>query len=408
MSHTYGSRTYGAGIYGGYAAPFLGTWPGATVDVFDATGARKGTFQTGVGDFLGCEFTHTEKGCSDFLLMFGDFVDIEKKDVVKIKLFDSDDYFFCGVVRVEPIQGATQTDYVYSGYGLNDYLYRINAGALSYANKTIEYILDDLLTNNITAKTPITYNVAKLQPPAITLTSFNANYNQMDSAIDALLEIASSAGLYVAGVDRVGDFFFLPRSDETQVTLVTGAEGRYGIDDYNPADTVEARTKYFVLDKDGVFVDTVETTEDHDIFEEKLTGPDVDNTTLVNWAEGILKENEITTRSASIRWQIWKNSPQVVIADGNIRIISNILPEDAEAPGTSLFGAGLFGAGPFGGYPYQGFNLDDTLRIIQVTYRVTDTENVRDIQLGNRPPELDKEVLKIRKDLTDLRVSLGR
>jgi len=408
MPFTYGSRLYSEGVYGGADEPALSAWPGAIVNVYDNTGARKGTYQIGVGDFAGCDFSHTEKGCAAFTLYFQNFADIEKKDIIKIKLFDAIDYFFTGVVRIAPIQGATKTEYNYSGFGLVDYVARINGEVLSYANKTIAYILDDIIDNIILPKTPITKNTGKLRPPDITVVAFDSNHGQLPEVFDALLKVANSAGSYVWGVDADGDFFFYERSDDTKTTLVVGAEGRYGIDEYNPDDSIEADTNYFLHDKDGVYISTITSTEDNDISEKKLVAPDLNDADAENWAEGILAENERITRSAAINWQVWTWSPQLLVADGNIRIISNILPEDAETPTGNPYGSGTYGSGLYGGGQYQGFNLDDVLRIIQVDYFVGSGGAGRSIQLGSRPAQLDVEIIKLRKDLTDLRVSLGR
>ena len=408
MSYAYGSRNYGQGLYGGLDASFTLNTISVTIEVYNTLGDRKGTFQLGCGYFLSCSFGHNKSGCTSFNLEFSKIVSLDKKDIIKIKLFNSLECFFTGVVRKIPILGSTENKYNYSGVGLNDYLTRLNAGSLSYANKTIAYILDDLLDNIIIPNSPITKNSIKINPPAITLTSFEINYSSINDIIKTLADIANSSGLYYSGIDKDGDFFFNPESEEIKKVLVVGAKGSSGIDNYNPKDINEPRTKYYVLDKDGVYVTTISSDEDNDIYEEKLTAPDIDNTTIDNWASGILAESEQLIRNASIDWKIEETDPLCLVADGSIRILSSIPPTTTTPPVDNLFGAGLFGAGLFGGEQYTGYNLDETLRVMEVNYNISNEGAMRNIQLGSIPVRLDEEFYTIQKNLTDLRISLGR
>jgi hypothetical protein len=404
----YGSRNYGQGLYGGLDTPFATNSIPVSIEVYTTLGDRKGTFQLGCGYFISCSFSHNKNGCVSFNLEFSKIVNLDKKDIIKIKLFNSLECFFTGVIRKVPIEGSTENKYDYSGSGLVDYLGRLNAGSLNYANKTIAYILDDLLDTVIIPNSPISYNVAKVVPPAITLISFVINYSNINDVITTLTDIANSTGLYYSGVDKDGDFFFLPESDEVKKTLIVGAKGTNGIDNYNPKDINEPRTKYYVLDKDGVYVSTITSSEDNDIYEEKLTAPDIDNTSIDNWAAGTLAGSEQLIRNASINWKIEETDPLCLVADGYIRILSSIPPTTITPPTDSLFGAGLFGAGLFGGEQYTGYNLDDTLRVMEIGYSINNDGAMRSIQLGSIPIRLDEEFYSIKKDLTDLRISLGR
>lgn len=407
MSYNYGSRLYGQGYYGGTSEYRYLPNKSLSIEIYDNTGAKKGTYQLGCGYLLGCKFRHNKSGCVDFVIDFSKIVNIDKKDIIKIKLFNSLEYFFSGIVRKIPIKGNTENQFQYSGYGLNDYLIRLNAQSLSFANKTIYYILDYLLDNIITANTIISRNDIKLNPPDITLTSFEINYSNVNDVLKTLLDIASSEGIYYCGVDKDGDFFFLPESEETKKTLIVGAKGINGIDAYNPQDINEPRTKYFVLDKDGVYVTTVNTNEDNDIYEEKLVSPDIDNTSIENWAEGIMATNEQLIRNASINWKIEEIDPLCLVADGYLRIISNTPATDLIIT-QSNYGEGDYGAGPYGGEQYDAYKLDDTLRIMEVNYSIDTNGANREIQLGSLPVRLDEEFYSIKKDLTDLRISLGR
>jgi hypothetical protein len=381
----------------------------AIVEVYDNTLTYKGAHQTGVGEFIGCEFTLDESGGTSFILVFADFADIEKRDIIKILLFGQTDYFFTGVVREIPIDGSTKSEFNYTGFGLGDYLIRKNTESQSYAAQTINTIVNDLLDNVIVPNTPITKNAAKIDALTTVVTAIDFKYISCQNAMKQLKDIAQSDGNeYIVGVDQTGEFFFKQRSTSTIVTLVNGKQGIYGIENYEPEDSIEERSKYFVLNKDGTFQGTVTSTEDIDLFEEKLTAPDIDDADVLNWANGILLTKEQETRQATILWQIEQTSPIVLVADGNIRILSNIPPTELAQTQTA-YGAGLYGAGLYGGGPlYSGKDLDDTLKIKQVQYIVNNSQAIRNIELGSLPVELSQAVIDVNKNVTDLRVSLGR
>lgn len=407
MAEAFGSNQYTDGPYGGYDNPPFPTGIGTTIELYDNTLARKLTFQTGSGDFIGVQFTVDESGSRDFILFFAAPQIIEKKDIIKIRLFNSDDYFFTGVVRAVPIEGSTKAEYNYGGFGLNDYLIRMNAGPLSYSAKTLDYILNDIADNVIVVKSPIIKNAAKIVPPDITI-DFDINYSQIPEVLNAIKQIANSDGQYVTGVDQEGEFFFREKSQEIKKFLAVGKTGRNNINDYQPEDQTQIRTKYYLLDKDGAYISTISSTEDNDIFEEKLVAPDIDNATAIKWAEGILAENETLTRRATIKWKIENSAPLVLMADGNLRIHSETPPTDIAAPNPNPYGSGTYGSGLYGGGQPTWKVLDDTLQVKEVTYTLTGKEATRTIELGSLPVRLDETIITVNKKLTDLQISLGR
>lgn len=405
---TYGSGIYGYGYYGGAQIQNKFTPVSAYIEVYDKLLNFKNLYQSGVGYFLGCNFTLDDSGCRSFTLMFSDYVEIEKNDIIKIKIFDSSDYFFTGVIRMLPIKGSTKNEFNYSGFGLNDYLIRINTESLSYAGDTIRDIVIDLLDNVIILKSPIKKNLNKIDTLSTIITGITFKYISVSDAFDQLKKIANADGNdYLVGVDREGDFVFKARDTDVRVTLVVGKHGDYGIEKYEPEDSYEAKSKLYVLKKDGTFYDSYSSSENIDLYEIKLTAPDIDDADIDNWAEGQLKELELETRQASIDWQIEKSNPLILEADGSLRIISNIPPKDKTLEG-SLFGDGYFGDELFSGEEYSGYDLDDILKIKEVTYQISDIMAFRRIRVGSLPVELDREIIEVNKNIEDLRVSLGR
>jgi len=378
-----------------------------TIEIYANNLTKKNTYQTGSGDFVSCEFTLSESGPRDFILSFADYQNIITSDIVKIKLHESANYFFTGVVREIPIEGATEKRCEYSGYGLSDYLGRLNTTSKSYSSQTISAILTDLLDNIIIPATPIIKNVAKITPPAITVNSLIANYTNVVNVLDALIKIARSSGDYIYGVDETGEFFFSLRSTTLMATLVVGANGEYSIPFYNPEDIGEPVSKVYLKDKDGNYIATISDSSVSEIKEIELTAPDINNTDAQLWAAGVLARDAVVTRRASIEWDIESDSPILLKADGTLRIISNITPSILSPSYSEHYGDGNYGDGLYGGAGYYGYNIDDTLDVKEVKYVISDNTRTRMIELGELPIDLNDEIIKVNKNLIDLKVSLG-
>jgi len=408
-NQTYGDDRFGKYLYGGGVPPVSHDANGAVfVEVYDQNGNYKTSFQAGVGNFLGCSFTHDVSGCRDFTLNFSSKQNLIKRDRIKISIFNSIDCFFTGVVRKIPIDGSTEAKYEYTGFGYNDFLIRINTESKVYANKTINYVVMDLLDTVIVVKSPITKNLAKISCPAITLPTCDFGYNKMQDALDALKKIAASSGVeYITGVDREGDFFFRPRLTDIQKTLIVSARGDDGIDEYSPEEESEPRSKYFLFDKAGLYINTIVSLDDIDIFEEKLVAPEIDNASAKLWAEGAMIEKNAVEKRATIRWRIEQSYPVVMVADGTVRVICNIPPTDLILTGLG-YGMGYYGEGLYGGEQYNGKDLDDILKIVQVKYTLMPGVMMRDIELGSLPVRMDDQIISVNKNLVDLRISLGR
>lgn len=408
-SFAYGERKYSQGFYGGRADHPIDLHRAVVIEVFDPSGARKGAYQTGSSNLLSVTFSHDEAGCRDFSLSFSSWVDIDKRDTVRIRLFDNEDCFFRGVVRSIPIDGSTKREFSYVGFGLVDYLSRVTTDSQDYTGDTIEEIILDLIDTVVTVKTPITKNATKIVlNSVITVTEVVFKYESCMDAFKTLQDIANSDGSdYVYGVDAEGDFFFRPRSNELKKTLVVGKRGRNSILAYEPEDSYEAKSALVVLKKDGTYYATYTSTKSIDIFEEKLTAPDIADADIDNWANGQLLIKEQETREASIQWEIERVMPTLLFADGLLRIISQTPPMNLVL-GTSLFGTGPFGSGIFGGNQYDGKLVDDTLKIKEVEYKISGDGALRSIQLGSIPARLDRDMIEIHKDVKALRTSLGR
>lgn len=380
------------------------------VEVYKSDGSLRVFYQSGSGGFIGCEFSFNESGCRDFSLFFAGYQGIQKNDTVKIYFTSVADPFFFGVIRKIPITGSTNLDFTYSGYGLNDFFVRINTESQSYSSTTVGAIVNDLVDSIITVKSPITKNAGKIDVLNIAVDSIVFDYIQINEALDQLKKIADSDGNnYLVGVDADGEFFFKAKDTSVLKTLVVGKNSANGISEYQPEDIDEPRSKLYVKRADGTYYASYQSTEDIPLFEEKLTAPDIADNDIDRWAAGILARKEITTRQASIIWKIEETNPIFLIADGSLRIISNIINNrDIRAVENNNYGDNNYGDGLYGGAGYPGYTLDDTLEIMEVKYKITSNDSIREIQLGSLPIQLDREILTVNKNIEDLRISLGR
>lgn len=408
MSRLYGRTAYGAGPYGRGAPSFPVNVP-VQVWVWDKNNNFRCMFQSGSSPLASISFTHNERGCGAVSLSFAEAVSIQKDDRVKISLFNSDQYFYTGAIRNVPILGSTKKGYEYTGFGFNDYFQRLNTGSLNYASETIETIVVDVAENILAANSPVQFLVDNIDCPNITLDSVVANYSTIGELFDALIKIANSTGVeYMVGVDKDGFFFFRPRSSAVVAFLTVGTSGPYSIQSYEPEDSNEARTRIILLDKDGMYIDTLNSTEDNEIWEEKVTAPDISDADALLWAQGILAEKERTTRSASIQWKIEGYYPDVIVADGWMRILSAKPPAHQIMVAGTGFGAGMFGAGLFGGGPLSEWQIiDDTLAVKEIKYQISNKAATRSIELGAIPLRLEDSIVNVDRKLADLKISLG-
>lgn len=408
MRTPYGYPGYGRGAYGGRDSVYSPV--GATVLVYDRSGAAKGFFQLGIGKFFGIEFSVDENGCNMFTLHFSGYVEIERGYKVLVFLFDQADPFFSGVVRSVPVEGSTSLTYDYGGFGMNDYLVRLTTGNASYVGDTVAEIVEDLLDSVIVPNTTIVKNLLKIQAPDTVVTQINFKYAKLKEALEELQKIANADGNdYLFGVDNLSEFFFKPRAQEVVATLVVGAAGRYGIDAYEPVDGGEPRTLLHVLKDDGTYyADFASADGTLDVYEEKLTAPPIDDADLDNWALGQLAVLERYERQATVQWRIWTQQPLVLLADGQVRVLCHRPPTDPGERDMRIWYEGLWGSGLWGGELYQGYTLDDTLDVKSVQYTVNDRAAMREVELGARRPNLLEDVIRIQKDVTALRVSSGR
>jgi hypothetical protein len=170
--------------------------------------------------------------------------------------------------------------------------------SVSYTNKTIEYILDDLGSTYF-LDLGFNYNSSKIQPPNTTISSVDWSEKDLLKIIQDLISISNESFdtiEYIFGIDEENDFYFKGIS---QSEIVNAYFEGYNYQNPNVEDDASNLVNRVQLyrtqsgsDKDTEYVNTYSDSDSIDqygLYERKVTFSDfIDNTTAQNAANGII------------------------------------------------------------------------------------------------------------------------
>jgi hypothetical protein len=155
-------------------------------------------------------------GLEKFQFSITRLVDIPFYNQMETRMFINGKYWFSGELQLKPNEDRRNPNYIYEGRGWVSYLKEIKINKL-YENKTLEFILKDILENDIAPETPILYNPSLIVPPNYTVTKLEFKKKTAKKAIDTVLEIANidyTTNQYRYGVNKEKQFFFEEIDDE--------------------------------------------------------------------------------------------------------------------------------------------------------------------------------------------------
>jgi hypothetical protein len=347
------------------------------VDLLDNDLDYVKSFQIGMGDFIECDFAWGKNGCQDFSLLFSSYQNISKTQIVKIRLEGT--IFFSGIIREISEYADVNGNYVYAGYGLFDYLEKGNTTQKTFLRTSIYDIIEWFIDAVIAKGKPIVKNMTKVDGVLDTyLIDVLAFQNiTIDKAFDQLRKIANGidGDDYIYGIDEDREVFFTARSTTIQKTLSVGAVGDNGIAEYRPVDIKEEVENVYTIGINSLFYDD-DTTGGGDIDEAVYT-PIISNNNIDDFIEGEIYDFIRNGLQAKITWKIEDESPQFLIGDGVLRIISG--------------------------------NNEDELLINTVKYKITGNEKIRDIKLGGiEVPETENAFLLSKVKKADIRIDALR
>lgn len=224
MNLMYGRRPYGRYIYaqpiviGGGGEPADDTinfLPNVfTVIAYNVDGTKTAIFGNGAerNTIKSLTFELTETGCGSFSIKFNTLptnAELTYRQRIDIFLFNDPRPWYSGYVLTRPIEGTTETEYEFSGYGYYNLLEKVRIFG-TYTNCDVSTIVKDIATQ-LETKAGIVYNANKIINAAYTISTITFDGVTVK---DALSDLADFAIDYVYGVDARRSLYFKPRNNE--------------------------------------------------------------------------------------------------------------------------------------------------------------------------------------------------
>lgn len=163
-------------------------------------------------------------GLKSFKFEIGRQVDIPFYPLLECRFFISGIHWYTGELIFKPNQDRREITYKYSGKGFWDYAKRIKM-TKTYANKTMKFIIDDMIQNFLEPESRVIYNPSLIEPPDITILNFEIKKKDIQKTILRLLGIANwdyNNTQYITGVDVNRHFYFRPIDTDVTYSYYEG------------------------------------------------------------------------------------------------------------------------------------------------------------------------------------------
>lgn len=224
MNLMYGRRMYGKYIYAYPVVIASGEEPPDSsikflpgifaVIAYNANGTKTAIFGNGIerNTIKSLTFELTEFGCGAFTITFNKLpttAELNYRQRIDIFLFNDTHPWYSGYVIERPVEGTTETEYKFSGYGYYNQLDKVYLFD-TYTNKEVSQIVKDI-AKKLEAKTGLVYNAEKIISTGYTIDTITFDGV---TAKDALSDLAEFAIDYVYGVDTRRSLYFKPRVKE--------------------------------------------------------------------------------------------------------------------------------------------------------------------------------------------------
>jgi hypothetical protein len=195
--------------------------PGFNLEIgfYSPSGEYVGSIQTnpdGAG-FINFEIEEDRiGGLNSFEFEIDRDIDIPFYPLLECRFFLAGQQWYTGELIYQPTQDRREVTYRYEGNGYAEYLRRIKITTL-YTNKTIEFIVKDLINTYAVPNSRIIYNPGLIVPPNINVTKFEIKNKDLWKTFERLLGIANfeyNTTQYTFGVDANRHFYFreVPRT----------------------------------------------------------------------------------------------------------------------------------------------------------------------------------------------------
>lgn len=402
MNFIYGRSLFGRAVYAG---PLAGSgskgdgsrettheyYPGQfTVIAYNKDGTKTAVFGSGAESnaLSKLKFEITSTGCGTCQLTFRklpDNADLDYMQRIDIHLFGDSQPWYSGYILTRPVDGTTETEFKFEGYGYYNKLDSILIFE-TYENTDVGAIARDIaqkaekaqgLVFNATKIPNVGYSPAKIVFDGVTAAE----------ALDTLTDFALD---YVYGVDEYRSIYFKPRdtSVNEQARLTVGKHVGSYTPSWDASKVVNwARIKGGNIDDQGEqWLCTVEDTasqEEYGLRQEVWDLPSAyEVADAKRWGENQIARYKEPTKSAKLK-NVLLEYPY---PDGtfNVRHMST----DGQAEVRRLDGK------------------TETFPITKITYTVSGADGIKaDLELGEPVFSVDKYLLELERKAADLEQS---
>lgn len=307
-------------------------------------------------------------GCGSFSMTMDSIPDFEigyRTMVAIYPYFDTQPWFF-GFIQQIPKPGQTSRPFEYSGFGFFDQLDWVLVSG-DYYTMEIADIVKDIIENIVSPNTQIIYNPVKIENTGYTLESISFEYRKAKDAIQALASIAQN---FEFGVDNLREFYFRQIDTDEKSWKWTGFHFG-GIDITEDPTGIVNRIiiKAGQIQSGGsniaITVDHPGSISDYGLKEEVMTAPDIlDIADAERWGE----------------WQLeQKRSPiiQAAIKQIDVDLLKTLILPQGKMKVTSETG------------------LEYTLPIKKITYSISPSGILADIELGEIRKPFEKHIVDL-------------
>lgn len=218
----YGARSYGDIRYSDFIVVlyFYPLKRGIKLKFYNPDGLKQGEIgdDTQIGMILDVNFELLELGCGqfNFILAKKPSFPIEYRTRVDIHLFNDTGPWFSGYIMEPPIEGTTEVEYRYAGFG---FYYQLETCIVDkkYTNTEISLIVKDIIQTFVEPGTDIVYDAAKIEDTGYTVNEIEFNKVSAKRALDDLADMAQD---FVMGVEEDRKFFFRAINTSTNVNAI--------------------------------------------------------------------------------------------------------------------------------------------------------------------------------------------
>lgn len=234
------TQTFGQGLVRAYLAPHRITNRvlqadaryACQIDVFSREGFILGKIRNDVQRPIlsSLEFTINENGCADFKmsLVAKPAFEILPFSIVKVRLFNSDFYWYAGEIIDLDDDAPNRDTFEYKGRGLKRYLAELTDDRDFNGTSDLGEIVRDIVETTVAPNSPIGYAFGKLENPiGVALVS---DVEMGAASIDKVFESLATMADATWGIDGDADVYFNARETALQRTFFLG----YGAGEFSP------------------------------------------------------------------------------------------------------------------------------------------------------------------------------